>query len=159
MAYQEEVFGKDTVSLYGISLDLMPKYDTLDPIYLMTCSWGTENGVTSDSSWHIGYHPCDANFMAIRRVDSTYHIKLTTVASNEHLFNEAAVNVFRIGIVIVDTLDYSVSKFFQEDFGSQDDAFEKLKLDEERIVWSNEIELKKMDTSEGMRGMMWMERD
>jgi len=144
-SYSEIKEGSDSISLYGITLDLKPKSDTLHPIYLMQCSWGADNAVTNDLSWYSGYHNCDANFMWIHKVNSDQVLQLKTVATNRKLFDDSISSEFRIGIIIIDTLDYQFSNYFHDDREIQEMKFKQFNSEPTRVVWSNVIELQKMD--------------
>ena len=144
--YKVVTLGGDSISIYHLTLDLKPKYDTLAPIYLMTCSWGYDNAITNDSLWFLGYPGCDANFMSIHRVDSGRYIELKISATNEKLFKNTSNKNFRIGIAIADTLDYSFRKQFWDSYEAKNEKFDQFKLDPKRIVWSNKITVQEQDT-------------
>ncbi len=137
---------ENRLTKFGIRLELTGKYDTLPPVYYMTCSWGSQTGVIDDSKYMIGYHGCDANFQWFGDVTTNKGLELKTVIAREGLFEEFDNTTVKIGFIVIDTVELPFSKWFKMDY--HDDwkgEFAQLVQDKSRIVWSTPFELKKMN--------------
>lgn len=135
---------------FGVQLDLTTEYDTLPPIHFMTCSWADDFGRTSDSTYYIGYHPCDANFEYFGRITSkdTLRFLNVVVTSNEKEFD---IKRLRIGISLIDTImvpvkDSIFSHLFSEEAQIEGNEFYNMINDPQNIVWSDPILLSKLSS-------------
>ncbi|MEL7005906.1 MAG: hypothetical protein AAFN93_24735 [Bacteroidota bacterium] len=148
------------MSLFGVKLWMVGKYDTLPPIYYMTCSWGTDCGLTNDERYGVGYHPCDANFWMFSQVTITDTLFLETVVIRKGKFEDFINKEIRIGFQAVDTVELSWNAYFNiEDHIDSSDwesQYETLGQAKERIVRSNPINLKKLNTKIDHGGHAWM---
>ena len=143
-----EEYIKDDYYAFGVELDLTTKYDTLSPMHFMACSWADNFGRTSDSSYYIGYHPCDANFEFYQRITSkdTLRFLSVVVTSNDKNFDTKSL---RIGISLIDTImapvkDSIFSQLYSNEARIEGNRYYNMINDPENIVWSDPILLSKM---------------
>jgi hypothetical protein len=124
---------------FGVQLDLTTPYDSLPPLYFMSCSWTNKLGHSSDSTFIVGYHKCDANFQAYNRISSQDTLRFLAVVvymGDQNLKNSE----IRIGISLIDTVMVSpMDSLFNENFERK-----LIFKDPEHIVWSNPIKLTKL---------------
>ena len=141
----------DDYYAFGVQLDLTTVYDTLPPVHFMTCSWADDLGRTSDTTFYIGHHSCDANFQSFERITSkdTLRFLNIVVTPNDKKFEYSQI---RVGISLVDTIKVSWNKLnfgdlfmTKSEHDSIKSQYNKLINDPKNIVWSNSIKLTKMN--------------
>lgn len=128
---------------FEVEFNLNAKRDSLCPIYLMTCSWGARNAITSDSDFPLGAHLCESNFLTYVDLGSDEYLKLFSVIGRYDDFNDKEVKRIRAGIVKVDTCEMAIRDIVLEEGG--DELFDQLIRRKREVIWSNEFELKKMN--------------
>lgn len=138
--FDYEIYSNDTLSIFGLELELTSKYDSFPAIYLMTCSWGPENGLTNPPNFQIGT-PCDANFWMPVQVkkDEVLELKTSVLLEEDIRLNEYEL---QFGLVLVDTTEVSWLEL-----GSQasEEFIRNKQLLEKDVVWSNVMRIKKIE--------------
>ena len=134
---------------FGVELSLTTESDSLHPIHLMSCSWGSYLGHTTDSAFYVGYHNCDANFEYYQRITSKDTLRLLSVIAtpNGKPFDKKDI---RIGISLIDTLmvpikDSLFVNLFTNEGKKEGSDYYKLINDPKNIVWSNPVTLIQMN--------------
>ena len=142
---------EDEFYAFGVQLDLTTDYDSLPDIHFMTCSWADDLGHTSDTTFYIGYHSCDANFQSSEHITSkdTLRFLSVIVTPRNNSFHPTKI---KVGISLVDTvkipwtkLNFGDLTMTKEEHDSIKSQFIKLANSQENIVWSNAINLTAMD--------------
>lgn len=135
---------------FGLTLILSPKSNGLEPIYLMTCSW-TENSITNNSNLNLGTS-CDANYLSRVSLNPDEYLELTTIASSDSGYDPTS-SKFRIALIAIDTTELDFGFFLLNP--KAEGYLDSLKLQPERLIWSNEIQLKRFETQKELPWGKW----
>lgn len=153
---KDEAFGG--IHSFSLKLYLTSSYDTLPGVYFMSCSWGNHTGITDDDRFHLGYHPCDANFLMLTKVMSTDTLEMETVVARRGGINAFDMQVIRVGIVLIDTTEMEWNDFSLLNGYQDKDTVRYFSKQPEHLLWSNHIYLKKMTAPLVNKGRVHMSR-
>ena len=138
---------------FGLTFKLTSNYDTLPAIYLMTCSW-PEHTIIDNEKIRLGTG-CDANYMSRVKLKTDQYLELQTVARPSRFFEgyDLTKSKFRVALIAIDTTEMDFGFYL---FNSEAEKFlDSLKSQQERYIWSNEIQLKRLNSSERMPFGSW----
>ncbi|MFT6200146.1 MAG: hypothetical protein ACJAQ2_001926 [Vicingaceae bacterium] len=135
---------------FGLTLKLSQKSGELMPIYLMSCSW-TDHTNTNDPNIDLGTS-CDANFMTWISLNEDEYLELTTIAHSRQGYNPTS-SKFRIALIAIDTTELDFGFYLTNP--EAESYLDSMKSQRERFIWSNEIQLKRMEKQEELPWGRW----
>lgn len=138
---------------FGLKFKLTSNYDTLPAIYLMTCSW-PENTIIDNEKIHLGTG-CDRNFLYFTTIKTDEYLELTTIAQPDRFSKEYDLtsSKFRVALIAIDTTEMDLGFYLMNPNAER--FLDSLKLQKERYIWSNEIQLERLEANEPMAFGKW----